>query len=102
MFSSDWALPVNYLNKMIEDLIMKFISDKEYEKAKSIFFELESSPVDVYETGDREIIRKFEDALNLCIEYEQQCYGQKLNMSPISAYRASIPKRATFPITRIF
>jgi hypothetical protein len=81
---------------------MKFISDEEYEKAKGIFTELLNSPIDVYESEDIKIIRQFEDALDVCLEYEQQCYGQKLNMSPISAYRASIPKRAAFPITRIF
>lgn len=81
---------------------MKYISDEEYEKAKSVFIELLNSPVDVYESENIENIRRFEGALDVCIEYEQQCYGQKLNISPISAYRASIPKRAAFRIKSIY
>ena len=81
---------------------MKYISDEEYQKALSIFNEILNSDVDVYESEDIEAIKKFDDALDLCLDYERQCYGQKLNESPISAYMASKPKRAAFPIKSIY
>lgn len=81
---------------------MKYISDEEYQKALSIFNEILNSDVDVYESEDIETIKKFDDALDLCLDYERQCYGQKLNESPISAYMASKPKRAAFPIKSIY
>ncbi|WP_455872432.1 hypothetical protein [Serratia proteamaculans] len=81
---------------------MKYISDDEYQKALSDFTKILNSDVDVYDSGDIEVIKKFDDALDLCLDYERQCYGQKLNESPISAYMASKPKRAAFPIKSIY
>ncbi len=81
---------------------MKYISDEEYQKALSIFNETLNSDVDVYESEDIEAIKKFDDALDLCLDYERQCYGQKLNESPISSYMASKPKRAAFRIKSIY
>lgn len=80
---------------------MKYISDDEYKKALSVFTEILNADVDVYDSEDIESIKTFEDALDLCLDYERQCYGQKLNESPISAYMASKPKRAAFPIKAI-
>lgn len=81
---------------------MKYISPDEYRKALSIFTEILNSDVDAYDSEDIEVIKKFEDALDLCLDYERQCYGQKLNQSPISAYMALKPKRAAFPIKSIY
>ncbi|WP_145557590.1 hypothetical protein [Yersinia aldovae] len=81
---------------------MKYISDDEYQKALSLFTEILNADVDVYNSGDIEAIKKYEDALDLCLDYERQCYGQKLNESPISAYMASKPKRAAFPVKAIY
>ncbi|EKN4845612.1 hypothetical protein [Yersinia sp. 2105 StPb PI] len=81
---------------------MKYISEEEYQQSLNLFTKLLNSSVDVYETGDIDTIRKFEDALDLCLDYEQQCYGQKLNESPISSYMASKPKRAAFRIKSIY
>lgn len=81
---------------------MKYISDEEYQKALSVFNETLNSDVDVYESEDIEAIKKFDDALDLCLDYERQCYGQKLNESPISSYMASKPKRAAFRIKSIY
>lgn len=81
---------------------MKYISDEEYQKSLSIFNEILNSDVDVYESEDIEAIKKFDDTLDLCLDYERQCYGQKLNESPISAYMASKLKRAAFPIKSIY
>lgn len=81
---------------------MRYISDDEYQKALSIFTEMLNSDVDVYDSEDIEEIKRFEDALDLCLDYEQQCYGQKLNESPISSYMASKPKRSAFPIKSIY
>lgn len=81
---------------------MKYITDFEYQKALSVFTELLNADVDVYDSEDIDAIKKFEDALDLCLDYERQCYGQKINESPISAYMASKPKRAAFPIKSIY
>ncbi len=81
---------------------MKYISDEEYQHSLSVFTTMLNSPVDVYDSEDIEAIKTFEDALDLCLDYERQCYGQKLNESPISAYMASKPKRAAFPIKSIY
>ncbi|WP_071789375.1 hypothetical protein [Enterobacter asburiae] len=81
---------------------MKYITDFEYQKALSVFTELLNADVDIYDSEDIDSIKKFEDALDLCLDYERQCYGQKVNESPISAYMASKPKRAAFPIKSIY
>lgn len=81
---------------------MKFISDDEYKKALGVFTEILNADIDVYDSEDIEAIKTFEDALDLCLDYERQCYGQKINKSPISAYMASKPKRAAFPIKAIY
>lgn len=81
---------------------LKYISDDEYKKALSVFTEILNADVDVYDTEDIEVIKKYEDALDLCLDYERQCYGQKINQSLISTYMASKPKRAAFPIKSIY
>jgi hypothetical protein len=81
---------------------MKYITDSEYQKALSVFTKMLNADVDVYVSEDIDAIKKFEDALDLCLDYERQCYGQKINESPISAYMASKPKRAAFPIKSIY
>lgn len=91
-----------FMSKCRECITMKYISDDEYKKALSVFTEILNADVDVYDSEDIEAIKTFEDALDLCLDYERQCYGQKLNESLISAYMASKHKRATFPIKSIY
>lgn len=81
---------------------VKFISEDEYKKALSVFTEILNAEVDVYDSEDIKAIKNFEDSLNLCLDYELQCYGQKLNKSLISSYNALKSKRAAFPIKDIY
>ncbi|CAO94874.1 hypothetical protein [Erwinia tasmaniensis] len=81
---------------------MKYISDDEYQKSLSVFTEILNADIDVYDSEDIKAIKKFEDALDLCLDYERQCYSQKLNESAISSYMASKPKRAAFRIKSIY
>ncbi|PLY35852.1 hypothetical protein F164LOC_18335 [Pectobacterium carotovorum] len=81
---------------------MKFISDDEYHEALKYFSDTLNLSDDIYDSEDISAIKKFEKSLDICIAYENQCYGQRLNKSLISSYMASKPKRAAFPIKSIY
>lgn len=48
-----------------------FVSDEQYQHSLAVFKELLDA--DVYESGNKKIIEKFESALDICLAYERQC-----------------------------
>ncbi|MCN3068990.1 hypothetical protein MLW94_19885 [Escherichia coli] len=77
-----------------------FVSDEQYQHSLAVFKELLDA--DVYESGNKKIIDKFESALDVCLAYERQCSSQDLHKSLISSYSVLQPKRAAFPIIFIY
>lgn len=77
-----------------------FVSDEQYQHSLAVFKELLDA--DVYESGNKKIIDKFESALDVCLAYERQCSSQDLHKSLISSYSVLQPKRAAYPIQFIY
>ncbi|HDT5032193.1 TPA: hypothetical protein QHR60_004025 [Escherichia coli] len=77
-----------------------FVSDEQYQHSLAVFKELLDA--DVYESGNKKIIDKFESALDICLAYERQCFSQDLHKSLISSYSVLQPKRAAYPIISIY
>lgn len=55
-----------------------FVSDEQYQHSLAVFKELLDA--DVYESGNKKIIEKFESALDICLAYERQCSSQDLQV----------------------